>query len=276
MTGTKATRAAELLADCWRERRQISDLPVDLLPEGRAEAYAIQDELARLLGFDVAGWKVGMASPASLRAAGLDEPIPGRLFAQTLAQSPATFAADDFASPMVESEFAFRLLDSLPARVEPYSRDEVAAVAVLHLAIEIGDFRITSLLNAFTGVSPALDNPATIPLQPLPWIADNGGGGGFVAGMEVAEWQRLDLQNHPIELRVNGELATPGLKGEARCDPLGVLQWTANHLSQRNIGLAAGAFVTTGTATAPTLVTAGTEAVAHFEDLGEVSVRFTT
>ena len=274
MTGTQATRAAELLADCWHERRQISDLPADLQPESRAEAYAIQDELARLLGFDVAGWKIGMASPASLREARIGEPIPGRLFAQTLAQSPATFAADAFVSPMVESEFAFRLLDPLPARVEPYSRDEVAAVAVLHLAIEIGDFRIASLLNAFIGVSHALDNPATIPLQPLPWIADNGGGGGFVAGMEVTEWQRLDLQNHPIELRVNGELATPGLKGEARCDPLGILQWTANHLSQRNIGLAAGAFVTTGTATAPTLVTAGIEAVAHFEKLGEVCVRF--
>ena len=274
MTGTKATRAAELLADCWRERRQISDLPVDLQPESRAEAYAIQDELARLLGFDVAGWKIGMASPASLRDAGSDEPIPGRLFAQTLTQSPATFAADAFASPMIESEFAFRLLDPLPARAKPYSRDEVAAVAVLHLAIEIGDFRIASLLNAFTGVSPALGNPDTNPIQPLPWIADNGGGGGFVAGTEVAEWQHLDLQNHPVELRVNGELAAPGLKGDARCDPLGVLQWTANHLSQRNIGLAAGAFVTTGTATAPTLVIDGTEAVAHFEDLGEVSVRF--
>ena len=275
MTGTKATRAAELLAGCWHERRQISDLPVDLLPAGRAEAYAIQDELARRLGFDVAGWKVGMASPASLRDAGLDEPIPGRLFAQTLAQSPATFSASAFASPMVESEFAFRFLDSLPARVEPYSRDEVAAVAVLHLAIEIGDFRMASLLNAFIGTSSAPDNPETIPLQPLPWIADNGGGGGFVVGMEVAEWQDLDLQNHPVELRVNGELAGPGLKGEARCDPLHVLQWTANHLSQRNIGLAAGAFVTTGTATVPKLVTAGTEAVAHFEDLGEVRVRFT-
>jgi len=274
MTDFNATKAAELLAAAWRERRQVSGLPADLQPESRAEAYAIQDELARLLDFDVAGWKIGMASPASLRDAGIDEPIPGRLFTQTLAQSPATFAAGAFASPMVESEFAFRLIDPLPARVEPYSRDEVAAVAVLHLAIEIGDFRIASLLNAFIGVSPALDNPATIPLEPLSWIADNGGGGGFVAGMEVAEWQRLDLQNHPIELRVNGELATPGLKGEARCDPLGVLQWTANHLSQRNIGLATGAFVTTGTATTPTLVTAGTEAVALFEGLGEVCVSF--
>ena len=97
-----------------------------------------------------------------------------------------------------------------------------------------------------------------------------------MAGMAVVEWQRLDLQTHPVELRINGELAAPGLKGEARCDPLGVLQWTANHLSQRNIGLAAGAFVTTGTATVPKLVTAGTEVVAHFEDLGEVCVRFTT
>lgn len=275
MTGTKAIRAAELLAVAWRERRQISGLPADLLPAGRAEAYAIQDELACLLGFDVAGWKIGMASPASLREAGIDEPIPGRLFAQTVAHSPATFSACDFTSPMVESEFAFRLLDPLPVRVEPYSRDEVAAVAALHLAIEIGDFRMASLLNAFIGVSPGPDNPGAIPLQPLPWIADNGGGGGFVAGMEVVEWQCLDLQNHPVELRVNGEPAAPGLKGEARCDPLGVLQWTANHLSQRDIGLAAGAFVTTGTATTPKLVTAGTEAVAHFEDLGEVRVRFT-
>ena len=276
MAGTEVTQAAELLAVAWRDRRRISDLPADLQPETRAEAYAIQDELARLLGFDVAGWKVGMASPASLRMAGFNEPIPGRLFAQTLTQSPATFDVDAFVSPMVESEFAFRLLDPLPARAKPYSRDEVAAVATLHLAIEIGDFRMASLLNAFMGTSQAPENPATIPMQPLPWIADNGGGGGFVVGEAVPQWQDLDLKNHPVELRINKELATAGLEGEARCDPLGVLKWTANHLSQRNIGLAAGAFVTTGTATVPKLVTAGIEATAHFEDLGEVCVRFTT
>ncbi len=273
-TGTKATLAAELLAESWRGRRQISDLPVDLQPVDRAEAYAIQDELARLLGFDAAGWKIGMASPASLRDAGLDEPIPGRLFAQTLARSPATFSASDFVSPMVESEFAFQLLDPLPARAESYRRNEVAAIAVLHLAIEIGDFRIASLLNAAIGIPPAPDSTAPIPIKPLPWIADNGGGGGFVAGMAISDWQGLDLRTHPVELRIDGKLTAPGLKGEARCDPLGVLQWTANHLSQRGIGLAAGAFVTTGTATAPTLVTAGTEAVARFKDLGEVCVRF--
>ena len=85
----------------------------------------------------------------------------------------ASFAASAFASPMVESEFAFRLLNPLPARGEPYNREEVAAAAVLHLAIEIGDFRIAADRKAFTGRSPASGNPTVIPLEPLQWIADN-------------------------------------------------------------------------------------------------------
>lgn len=275
MNGIKATQAAKLLSAAWRDHRQISDLPDDLKPETRAEAYAIQDELARLLGFDVSGWKVGMSSPASFRKAGFDEPIPGRLFAPTLTQSPAVFAANTFASPMVETEFAFRLLAPLPARIEPYSRNEVAAVAVLHLAIEIGDFRMTRLLNAFIGTSQADNNQAAPQMEPLPWIADNGGGGGFVVGPEISEWHELDLKNQSVELRINDELAASNLIDDDRCDPLGVLQWTANHLSQRNIGLDADAYITTGTATTPILVSAGIDATARFGDLGEVRVRFT-
>ena len=275
MNGIKATRAAKLLSAAWRDHRQISGLPDDLKPETRAEAYEIQDELARLLGFDVAGWKVGMSSPASSRITGFDEPIPGRLFSQTLAQSPAAFSANTFVSPMVETEFAFRLLASLPARVKPYSRNDVAAVAALHLAIEIGDFRVASLLNAFTGNSQSSGDDTTVSMEPLPWIADNGGGGGFVVGPEIRKWHELDLKNQVVELRIDNELTASSLKDDDRCDPLGVLQWTVNHLSQRNIGLDADAYVTTGTATTPILVSAGVAVTARFGDLGEVHVRFT-
>ena len=275
MKDLKATRAAKLLSIAWSDHRQISGLPNDLKPETRAEAYEIQDELARLLGYDVAGWKVGMSSPASSRITGFDEPIPGRLFSQTLAQSPAAFAAKAFVSPMVETEFAFRLLAPLPARVKPYSRNEVAAVAALHLAIEIGDFRMASLLNAFIGNSQSSEGNTTVSMEALPWIADNGGGGGFVVGPEIRNWYDLDLKNQAVELRIDNELTASSLKSDDRCDPLGVLQWTANHLSQRNIGLDADAYVTTGTATTPTLVSAGAEVTARFGDLGEVYVRFT-
>ena len=274
MTDTTTERAAEALATAWLEHRQIPGLPVDALPTDRAGAYAIQDQLALRLGFTTAGWKVGMGSPAGLRDSGLDEPVPGRLFHETLGSSPATFSRGALSAPMVEAEFAFRLLRDLPPRPQPYGRDEVAAAVAMHLAIEVGDFRIDGVFDALVEVFAAAGG-AVKQLDPLPWISDNGGGGAFVAGIEIADWQRLDLLTHPAAMWIDGELASPGLTGDGRVDPVGILAWTANHLSGRGIGLAAGAFVTSGTATSPLPVAAGMEAVARFEDLGEVRVRFT-
>ena len=72
MTTDTATRAAEMLTTAWRDGSQIAELPGDLHPASRDAAYNIQDEMARLLGWEVVGWKMGMTSAPTQRQFGAD------------------------------------------------------------------------------------------------------------------------------------------------------------------------------------------------------------
>ncbi len=252
MTTEKCARAAELLAGAWREKRQIKDFPSDLRPADRAEAYAIQDRMADLLGFDVIGWKLGMTSTNALKKT---EPIPGRMFAPFFAQSPATMRKADFIDPMIEPEFAFRLTADVPARAEPYTREYMAAVAVLHMAIEVAGVRVPQ---------PQFDG--------LMMIADNGGNAAFVAGPMVPNWAKLDLPRIVSRLEFDGERGAESLSGDDRCDPLGILVWLANDLSKRGIGMAKGCWVSTGSGTKPTALGSHAKAVAVFEGVGTVEL----
>ncbi len=258
MSGEKIVQAARLLADAWRNHTQMAALPAELTPEDRVEAYAIQDAMARELGLSVAGWKLGMSAPATMRQFGVTEPVPGRIFRECVYENGATIPAGIYSGPKVEPEFAVRLKNGLPARSGLYSRFDIeAATDCILLCFEIADNRV-----------------AMSPPQPLPMIADNGGFAAYVVGPEVKNWREVNFAEVPVDLIIDGEVAAKGLEGEGRIDPLDVLLWTANNVSQRGYGLAAGDLISTGSATVPTLMSVGSEAVGKFEGLGEVRVRF--
>jgi 2-keto-4-pentenoate hydratase len=233
-------------------------LPEDCRPTSRTEAYAIQDAMARALGLAVAGWKLGMSAPETMRKFGVDEPVPGRIFRECVHQNGATIAAGIYAGPKVEPEFAVRLKTALPPRKEPYSRaDVVAATEAILLCFEVADNRVAP---------PRPD--------PLSMIADNGGFAAYVIGPAVKNWQAVDFKTVGVELLIDGKLAAKGLEGEGRIDPIDVALWTANNLSRRGHGLAAGDLISTGSATAPTPMKVGSSALGRFAGLGEVKVTF--
>ena len=90
--------AGRVLAEAWLAAKTI-DLPTDLLPVDRDEAYATQDEMARLLAVDpenkVVGWKVGATSSGVQEAEGYDGPIPGRVIASTIYKNCSSIPASD-------------------------------------------------------------------------------------------------------------------------------------------------------------------------------------
>ena len=255
MDTAKIAKAAKMLADAWRDKYQIKEFPADLRPANRADAYAIQDEMARLLGYEVIGWKLGMTAPAGLKASNMDGPIPGRMFKVHFAEGPATMKRSDFINPVMEPEFAFRLTADITPREEPYTREFLAAVAVLHLAIEVAGQRF---------VPPQFDG--------MMMIADDGGNAAFVAGPQVPGWQNMDLPGIASELYFDGELAAETLTGDARCDPLWVLEWLANDLSARGITLPSGSWVSTGSGTKQMPLGDHKETIASFAGLGKVAL----
>ena len=72
------------------------------------------------------------------------------------------------------------------------------------------------------------------------------------------------------EVLVDGEVRGQGEEGEARLDPLGVLQAVANDLASNGMGLEAGQAVTTGASATPTPATSGQTTVVRAIGVGEV------
>lgn len=250
-------RAADILAETWKKKTTISALPADATPASMADAYAIQAALDKRLGFKTVGWKLAHSSPAAIRNSKLDGPVPGRVYAQTLKESPGRYPAGSFHFPRFEPEIAFRLKADLPARGAPYGRDEVlAAVGSAHLAIEIADARFTDPLKTSVPVG----------------TADNMGTGGLIVGPEVAGWRQHPFTTMGIRLRAGGKVIADGATGDSRCDPLDVLTWAAGEMSRRGEGLKAGMVISTGSHTVPTHAAAPTTVTAEFDGLGKVEV----
>lgn len=250
-------RAADILAETWKSKKTIPALPADVTPATMAEGYAIQAALHARLGFKTVGWKLAHSSPAAIKKSNLDGPVPGRVYPQTLQQSPARYLARSFSFPRFEPEFAFKLKTDLPARAKAYSPDEVlAAVDSTHLAIEIADARFA--------------DPIATPLPSA--TADNMGTGGLVVGPAIADWRKIPFTTVGIRLRAGGKVIAEGVRGDPRCDPVTVLTWAANEMSRRSEGLQAGMIVSTGSHTVPTHAPAPTTVTAEFDGLGKVEV----
>src|SRR5262245_6300709 len=140
----QAKAASELLIRHWREGTTLTALPPPLQPETRADAYLIQSHLASLSAKPLFGWKIAATSLAGQRHIAVDGPLAGRLLAEMVYPDGASLPFGANHMRVAEAEFAFRMSGDLPPQAAPYSQSEVlAAVAALHLAIEVPDSRYT-------------------------------------------------------------------------------------------------------------------------------------
>lgn len=259
---TELEGLATRLAGAWTSMSTFDGSDIPALPQDREQAYFVQDRMAAALDAGLTGWKVGATSARMRELDGHDDVIPGRIF------EPTTYLGNDLTLPIsrfprarIETEFAFRLSADLPLRDAPWTAGELSPVATLHPAFEIIGNRCDM------GDAP----PAT---KSLMTIADNGGGIGFVFGDAVMDWRHIDFQNYIIELSVDGGPPADNFLGDMRCVPIQALADLVNHLAGRGIGLVAGDFVSTGAATVPQPIEAGSHVVADFGRLGAMQVRF--
>jgi 2-keto-4-pentenoate hydratase len=250
---------AQQLAKAWNAGRTIA-LPVaEAAPRSRTDAFAIQDRMAEILGDRCVGWKVGAAVPAVQVMEGHDGPITGRLFASRLYTSTAQVPAAMFIGYKVESEFAFRFTQNVPARERPYTRAELEPRLVFHPGLELAGSRYAPSLGGRKSTTRDL-------------IADNGVCGAYVVADGFDDWRDIDFAALPIDARVDAGEPIHRFSGEYFRDPVDILVETVNGLSERGIGVAAGDLLTTGSLTLPTSIQAGQTYVARFGDLATLSV----
>ena len=248
MTPQHIDEAAHALAAA-RKGQPIAALPDAARPQSEADSYAIQDAVLRRLGERVGGYKVGFSPEGGIFCA----PI----YASAVHPSPARLPARGFHLIGIECEIGFRLNQALPGRAQPYSRDEVLAVASLHPTIEIVDSRYQDFRS----------------LDRLQVLADNFSNGALVYGAAASGWQGVDLAHPPINVTADGKpfAECTGLRAG---EPIGLLVDLVNYLAKQVGGVPAGTFVTTGTHTGLVFTEAGVAIRAEYGPLGRVEVSF--
>ena len=250
----KIERAAKLLAEAWRGPSTLEAVPADLRPANMEEAVATQDAMAAAIGEEVVGWKVAGQPGAPV----------GRVFASTSYENGATLPHDRFKRCFLESELALRLDRDLPPRDAAYTDAEVADACTLVLTVELVGSRLTE-----GKVIPDTEDEKRF------IVADNAAQLGLVVGPDVPGWRDMEALDLPISATVGGD-PLPEQPRENRRDPVVVTHWLANELSRRGIGLTRGQIVTTGSATIPSPLPPGQEAVVDYGALGTITLRVAT
>lgn len=258
---TKWEKLAQDLAAAWKAGTTIPLPAAGDGPATRAEAYAIQDRMAELIGGRIAGWKVGATVKAVQMFEGHDGPLPGRIFGDRCFEQTARIEARLYKGAKVEGEFAFRLGKPLPPGSEPVSAKDLAPLVTFHPAIEL----------AATRYAPGTGNRAA---STFDGIADNGGGGAAVIGAPVPNWQSLSLETMPIDARIDGSPPIQAYTGPYRRSPLDITAETFTDLRARGIAIPVGTVVLTGSSTLPTPIRAGQTLVARFGDLAPMTLAF--
>lgn len=258
LTDKQIQQAAEVLVEARHANQVIDGIPEHCRPHSLGDAYAVQDRMIALLGWESSGWFCACTNTVIQDMLGLAEPYCARLFKDYTFDSPSVLAQADYPPIVLECEFGFRLGQDLPPRETPYARDEVeAAIATMHPTIEVvaGHLRDWTSQDVFSV------------------IADNGTDGALVVGKGTTDWRDMDLIGQAVELTVNGKLERSGTGANVLGDPIGSFVWLANsRAGAQGPGLKAGDIHNTGTATEIYWVTPGDEAVADFGALGEVCV----
>jgi 2-keto-4-pentenoate hydratase len=185
------------------------------------------------------------------------EPTRGVIYADTIHASPAHVPVSEVPQCGVEGEVAFVFRRDLPARAEPYSREEVAAAMDACAAIELVTSRYQNLDRASN----------------MEKLADSISNGAFVHAAPVADWSRLDVGRLKVTLTVNGAEVTDHPGRHPTGDPLGVAVALVNMMREQN-GVRTGQFVTCGSFTGLRFLKPGDMCGVRFEGIGAAEVTF--
>jgi len=228
------TAAAESLIQAWHNAHPMVELPAAIRPASLAEGYDVQDAFmaayCALGGTSIAGWKLGLASPAGLRAANIARGLVGQMPTDRIHPFGTTLTLPHAGPATIEFEIALILgRDVAPGQAPMQPLDTVSAA---HLAYEI----ILSRFIERTRVG-------------LPsFAADNVGFEAFVLGpaIPIAD---IAAALGEATVSVDGTLRSESLSGEDCIDPATSLAHLFDHARERGITLRAGQIVTTGTIT---------------------------
>ncbi|MHB2081902.1 2-keto-4-pentenoate hydratase [Pseudomonas sp. UBA6753] len=224
-------RTAALLLQHWLSGELLAELPASLKPETLKQGYDSQDELFAAAAGQRAGWKLGVGSPAAMRAANLSRPLIGQLEAGRCHAGGVHIRLPAVTPVTIECEVAFVLDRDIPPQVGRVPASE--------------DIRATCV--TFEVVRSRFVDRKIVGWPSF--VADNVGFEALVIGNSLAAGIDVPLLAdlaETTEVYVDGQLRARGLSGDAATDPLASLAHLYAHAAERGQTLKAGDVVTTG------------------------------
>ncbi len=259
MHADRQQQAADLLLAAYADGQPTPAI-IEKFPEATvADAYEIQRCTVRewqRRGLVITGHKVGLASAAMQRQAGVDQPDYGHLTSDMFYLEHLPIPAGTFIQPRIEPEIAFVLGSPLKGPGVSVA-DVVRAVDFVLPSLEIVDSRIRDWKISIVDT-----------------IADNASSGGVILGSRSARVHDLDLRMMGCTLHVNGELVETGGGGAVLGSPLNSVAWLANTVGPLGVTLEPGHVILPGSMTRAVSVRPGDTVVAAMSGLGTVTAVF--
>jgi len=260
MEHAKAVEAARLLVEARRTGVPIKELPQDIRPLVAAESNQIVNEVTKMLGHDVAGWKITfLYKPREV-------PFQAPIYSPLMFSSPAKVPVSLTPSLFIEPEITFRLLADLPPRDKLYRTEEVASVVEACPSMEIVDTRFDV---KYRTIRQRLNERATL----VEAYADNQTNGAFIIGAGVRDWRDIDFGATRVRMSADDKTIVETIGGHAFVDPFPPVVILANQL-RKGAGLKAGQIVATGSFSGFFPVEIGQQIVADFEGVGQAKAMF--
>ncbi len=239
--------AAATIADAWKSGRQLQELPTTARPGSLAEGYDLQESMLAANAQPIAGWKLGVGSPAGMRAGKLDRPLVGRVLGPRLYRSGDTVKLPNAAPVTVEFEIAF----VLGRDIAPGDRIDEPLEAV-------SEFRTTFelVLSRFVN-RRAVGWPS--------FVGDSVGFEALVVGMPFDRARMAEVATSVV-ISVDGNEAARGLSGDELTDPATSFDYLIAHARERGQTLKRGEIATLGAIGKPFDVTGAATVEARYLD----------
>ena len=219
------------------------------------EAYDVQAMLVESKiqsGERIIGWKVGVTSQAVMDQLKMDEPIFGCMTSGSHYSYLREVKASDFCKLAVEGEIAFVMQKSLRGPGITNS-DVIMATSGIMGAVELVDCRIKDWKM---NISEA--------------IADNALHAGVILGPFMRPVAGFDLRLEGVVMSKNGRLLASACGVEALGNPINVVTWLANKLSEFDREIHTGDIIMTGSLTKFFFVEPGNVLDVSYSNLGSI------
>jgi 2-keto-4-pentenoate hydratase len=250
-------RTVAQLADAYRTSTPIDPVELGFDAADAEHGYAVQERLIRAFeaaGRRQVGWKIGLTSAKALALFGADEPMVGRLYADSRIEDGGMLDLSACCAPRVEGELLIEI-DHLPD-ADADDAAVVAGIKSVRPAIEVADSRITGWPHA---VGHA--------------IADNACCGRIVFPASGAPASSIDFAEIGMAMTEDGFPVTEGKGSDCMGSILNVYRWFADRARRGGWQVQAGDILLPGAMGRAMEPAAGRSYQVSLGTLGRLSLR---